>query len=150
MLGYNHEDCFRSMVGEFVIFENQQSKKFVQVVLLEDELLCDVPLSELSREEGNKLKSLSSKNIGEMYEGSYNLWFKLDEIKQATEWVDKILPLGGGLDNILFGLAALIMLSGLNFGVGTWIFKRTQMRAGLSGMHDVIPRNVRLKRRYDK
>ena len=62
----------------------------MQVVLLEDEILCDIPLSELSREEGNKLKSLSSKNIGEMYEGSYNLWFKLDEIKQATEWVDKI------------------------------------------------------------
>jgi len=76
--------------GEFIIFENPQSKKFVQVVLLEDGLLCDVPLSELSREEGSKLKSLSSKNIGEMYEGSYNLWFKLADMKQATEWVDKI------------------------------------------------------------
>jgi ABC-2 type transport system permease protein len=42
--------------------------------------------------------------------------------------LNKIFTLGGGLEDVLFELAALILLSGLYFGVGVWIFKRTQMR----------------------
>ena len=44
--------------------------------------------------------------------------------------LNKIFTLGAGLEDILFELAALILLSGLYFGVGVWIFQRTQMRTG--------------------
>ncbi len=44
--------------------------------------------------------------------------------------LNKIFTLGVGLEDILFELAALILLSGLYFGVGVWIFQRTQMQTG--------------------
>lgn len=42
--------------------------------------------------------------------------------------LNKIFTLGGGLEDVLFELAALILLSGLYFGAGVWIFQHTQMR----------------------
>lgn len=42
--------------------------------------------------------------------------------------LNKIFTLGAGLEDVLFELAALILLSGLYFGMGVWIFQRTQMR----------------------
>ncbi len=42
--------------------------------------------------------------------------------------LNKIFTLGVGLEDVLFELAMLILLSGLYFGVGVWIFQRTQMR----------------------
>ncbi len=44
--------------------------------------------------------------------------------------LNKIFTLGARLEDILFELAALILLSGLYFGVGVWVFQRTQMRTG--------------------
>jgi len=42
--------------------------------------------------------------------------------------LNKIFTFGGGLSDVLFELVALIFLSGLYFGVGVWIFQRTQMQ----------------------
>ena len=44
--------------------------------------------------------------------------------------LNKIFTLGAGLEDVLFELAVLILLAGLYFGVGVWIFQRTQMRTG--------------------
>ena len=44
--------------------------------------------------------------------------------------LNKIFTLGAGLNDVLFELAALTLLAGLYFGVGVWIFQRTQMRIG--------------------
>ncbi len=42
--------------------------------------------------------------------------------------LNKIFTLGAGLEDVLFELTALILLSGLYFCMGVWIFQRTQMR----------------------
>ena len=44
--------------------------------------------------------------------------------------LNKIFTLGAGLEDVLFELAVLILLAGLYFGVGVWIFQRTQMLTG--------------------
>jgi ABC-2 type transport system permease protein len=42
--------------------------------------------------------------------------------------LNKIFTLGAGLPDVQFELVALTLLSGLYFGVGVWIFQRTQMQ----------------------
>jgi ABC-2 type transport system permease protein len=44
--------------------------------------------------------------------------------------LNKIFTLGAGLSEVVFELAALTLLSALYFGVGVWLFQRTQMRSG--------------------
>jgi hypothetical protein len=44
--------------------------------------------------------------------------------------LNKVFTLGAGLDGVLFELAALTLLSGLYFGIGVWLFQRTQMQMG--------------------
>ena len=47
----------------------------------------------------------------------------------AVVALNKIFTLGAGLDQVAFELTALTLLSILYFGLGVWLFQRTQMRA---------------------
>jgi ABC-2 type transport system permease protein len=42
--------------------------------------------------------------------------------------LNKIFTLGADLNSVAFELCALILLTGFTFGVGVWLFRRTQMR----------------------
>jgi ABC-2 type transport system permease protein len=44
--------------------------------------------------------------------------------------LNKIFTLGAGLGDVAFELTALILLTALYFGIGVWLFQRTQMRTG--------------------
>ncbi len=46
----------------------------------------------------------------------------------AVVALNKIFTLGAGFGDVLYELAALVVLTGLYFGVGVWLFQRTQMR----------------------
>jgi ABC-2 type transport system permease protein len=59
--------------------------------------------------------------------------FALADLLPPTHAVialNRIFTLGGGLKEAAFELAALIMLCALYFGLGVWLFQKTQMRAG--------------------
>jgi ABC-2 type transport system permease protein len=43
--------------------------------------------------------------------------------------LNKVLTLGAGLRDVVYELAALVVLSGLYFGIGVWLFRRTHLRA---------------------
>jgi ABC-2 type transport system permease protein len=47
----------------------------------------------------------------------------------AVVALNKIFTLGAGLQEVAFELAALTLLSALYFGLGVWLFQKTQMRA---------------------
>jgi ABC-2 type transport system permease protein len=46
----------------------------------------------------------------------------------AVVALNKIFTLGAGFGDVLYELVALILLTALYFGVGVWLFQRTQMR----------------------
>jgi ABC-2 type transport system permease protein len=46
----------------------------------------------------------------------------------AVVALNKIFTLGAGFGDVLYELVALIILTALYFGVGVWLFQRTQMR----------------------
>jgi len=59
--------------------------------------------------------------------------FALPDLLPPTHAVvalNKIFTLGAGLEQVAFELTALTLLSILYFGLGVWLFQRTQMRAG--------------------
>jgi len=58
--------------------------------------------------------------------------FALPDLLSPTHAVvalNKIFTLAAGLQDVIFELAALTLLSALYFGLGVWLFQRTQMRA---------------------
>ncbi|CAG0984235.1 putative multidrug ABC transporter permease YbhR [Anaerolineales bacterium] len=46
----------------------------------------------------------------------------------AVVALNKIFTLGAGFGDVLYELTALVILTGLYFGVGVWLFQRTQMK----------------------
>lgn len=46
----------------------------------------------------------------------------------AVVALNKIFTLGAGLEDVVFELSALTLLSALYFGIGVWLFQRMQMR----------------------
>jgi ABC-2 type transport system permease protein len=57
--------------------------------------------------------------------------FALPDLLPPTHAVvalNKIFTLGAGFEDVIFELVALTLLSALYFGVGVWLFQRTQMR----------------------
>jgi ABC-2 type transport system permease protein len=46
----------------------------------------------------------------------------------AVVALNKILTLGAGLDEVLYELGALVLLSAVYFAVGVWLFQRTHLR----------------------
>jgi ABC-2 type transport system permease protein len=46
----------------------------------------------------------------------------------AVVALNKIFTLGAGFGDVIYELAALVILTALYFGVGVWLFQRTQMR----------------------
>ena len=59
--------------------------------------------------------------------------FALPDLLPPTHAVialNKIFTLGAGPDQVAFELAALSLLSAAYFGMGVWLFQRTQMSAG--------------------
>jgi hypothetical protein len=46
----------------------------------------------------------------------------------AVVALNKIFTLGAGFGDVFYELTALVILTGLYFGVGVWLFQRTQMR----------------------
>jgi ABC-2 type transport system permease protein len=46
----------------------------------------------------------------------------------AVVALNKIFTLGAGFGDVLYELVALVVLTGLYFGVGVWLFQRTQMQ----------------------
>jgi ABC-2 type transport system permease protein len=46
----------------------------------------------------------------------------------AVVTMNKIFTLGAGFKDVVYELAALTLLSALYFGIGVWLFQRTQMR----------------------
>jgi ABC-2 type transport system permease protein len=58
--------------------------------------------------------------------------FALPDLLPPTHAVvalNKIFTLGAGLQDVAFELIALILLSALYFGLGVWLFQKTQMKA---------------------
>jgi ABC-2 type transport system permease protein len=58
--------------------------------------------------------------------------FALPDLLPPTHAVvalNKIFTLGAGLQDVAFELIALVLLSALYFGLGVWLFQKTQMRA---------------------
>jgi ABC-2 type transport system permease protein len=47
----------------------------------------------------------------------------------AVVALNKVFTLGAGFKDVTYELAALTLLSALYFGIGVWLFQRTQMRA---------------------
>jgi ABC-2 type transport system permease protein len=59
--------------------------------------------------------------------------FALPDLLPPTHAVvalNKIFTLGAGLPDVTFELVALALLSALYFGLGVWLFQRTQMQSG--------------------
>jgi ABC-2 type transport system permease protein len=59
--------------------------------------------------------------------------FALPDLLPPTHAVialNKIFTLGAGFKDVIFELAALALLSVLYFGIGVWLFQKTQMRTG--------------------
>jgi ABC-2 type transport system permease protein len=57
--------------------------------------------------------------------------FALPDLLPPTHAVvamNKIFTLGAGFKDVVYELAALTLLSALYFGIGVWLFQRTQMR----------------------
>jgi ABC-2 type transport system permease protein len=57
--------------------------------------------------------------------------FALPDLLPPTHAVvalNKVFTLGAGFKDVAFELAALTLLSVLYFGIGVWLFQRTQMR----------------------
>jgi ABC-2 type transport system permease protein len=48
----------------------------------------------------------------------------------AVVALNKVLTLGAGLNDVIFELAALTILSILYFGIGVWLFQRYHLRSG--------------------
>ena len=42
--------------------------------------------------------------------------------------LNKIFTLGAGFRDVLFELCALVLLTAVYFGIGVWLFRRTQMK----------------------
>lgn len=42
--------------------------------------------------------------------------------------LNKIFTLGAGLGDVAFEMGALVLLSGLYFGLGVWLFQRMHLR----------------------
>ena len=49
--------------------------------------------------------------------------------RHAVIALNKIMTLGVGLDQVLYELGALVVLSALYFAIGMWIFRRRHLRA---------------------
>lgn len=47
--------------------------------------------------------------------------------------LNKIFTLGGGLQDVVFEMSALIVLTLIYFGLGVWLFQRTQMKRSGTG-----------------
>jgi ABC-2 type transport system permease protein len=47
----------------------------------------------------------------------------------AVVALNKVLTLGAGLGDVIYELAALLVLSALYFAIGVWLFKRTHLKA---------------------
>lgn len=79
--------------GAFVIFENPDTKKFVQFMKTEENIVCDVPLVELSDEEKSKIRLLLDKVATEertREATSYQKNFSAKDIDEAAELVERI------------------------------------------------------------
>lgn len=77
----------------FVIFENPDTKKFVQFMKTEKNIVCDIPLVELSDEEKSKIRLLLDKVVKEERTGeetSYQKNFSTRSIDEAAELVERI------------------------------------------------------------
>jgi len=48
----------------------------------------------------------------------------------AVVALNKVLTLGAGLEEVVYELSALVILSVLYFGIGVWLFKRFHLRSG--------------------
>jgi ABC-2 type transport system permease protein len=49
--------------------------------------------------------------------------------RHAVIALNKIMTLGVGLDQVLYELGALVVLSALYFAIGMWVFQRRHLRA---------------------
>jgi len=79
--------------SSFVIFENPQTEKFVQFAFLGDELVCDIPLQELSKDEEKAIRSIMEEKATNARTGeliSYQKWFNITELNKAAEFVETI------------------------------------------------------------
>jgi len=47
----------------------------------------------------------------------------------AVVALNKVLTLGAGLGDVIYELAALLILSAVYFAAGVWLFSRTHLRA---------------------
>ncbi len=80
--------------NSFVIFENPATEKFIQFALIDGEgFICDVPITVLSPEEEERIKTLMPETSRDMETGrllSYQKWFDVHELYRAAELVDKL------------------------------------------------------------
>jgi len=80
--------------ASFVLFENPESGRFIQFALIgRDGLICDVPLTMLSREEEEKIRALMPETSRDMETGellSYQRWFDVHELYSAAELAERI------------------------------------------------------------
>jgi len=79
--------------GTFVIFENPPSEKFVQFAILEEEMICDIPLQELSNEEENRITSFMEIGATDARTGepiSYQKSFGKNATGKAAEFAETL------------------------------------------------------------
>jgi phosphoribosylaminoimidazole-succinocarboxamide synthase len=65
----------------------------VQFAFLGEELVCDIPLQELSKEEENAIKSIMEDKATDARTGeliSYQKWFSVTELNKAAEFVETL------------------------------------------------------------
>jgi hypothetical protein len=77
----------------YLIFENPETKKFVQLANIDEEFLFEIPLSSLTVKEKQRVKSFLpeyAKYGKKVNEGSYQKWFRIDEIDKIADLIEKI------------------------------------------------------------
>ena len=77
----------------YLIFENPETKKFVQLVNIDEEFLFEIPLSGLTVKEKQLVKSFLpgyTQYGKKVNEGAYQKWFTIDEIDKIAGLVEKI------------------------------------------------------------
>jgi hypothetical protein len=80
-------------LGSCLIFEDPETKKFIQLVNIDRELLCEIPLSGLTVKEEQRVKSFLTEYTQygkKVNEASYQKWFRVDEIDKVTDLIEKI------------------------------------------------------------
>ncbi|MHA1653930.1 MAG: hypothetical protein ACTSYX_03005 [Candidatus Thorarchaeota archaeon] len=76
--------------ASFVVFEDPEREKFVQFAFVGGDLVCDIPIDELSELEEERVGALpeisTSESNGNVV--AYQRWFSPDELDEAAQFTE--------------------------------------------------------------